>query len=236
MKKVFADPAGVIAALFLMVACALATTSTYALAEPFYKGKTVRILVPYSPGGGFDTNARVVARHLPKHIPGEPSMIVQNMPGGGGLVALNYFYSVAKPNGLMLAHLPHLTAFFEVSDVPQVKYKSEEFKWLGSTNSTVGPVVIRHDAPVKDLKELLDPKTPPLIIGASGETGTLSLGPRIVNEIFSRQVFKVVTGYRGTAPIRMAMERDDEGPQVTFAYFLFSDRGELTPPATFSKG
>ena len=121
MKKVFADPAGVIAALFLMVACALATTSTYALAEPFYKGKTVRILVPYSPGGGFDTNARVVARHLPKHIPGEPSMIVQNMPGGGGLVALNYFYSVAKPNGLMLSHLPHLTAFFEVSDVPQVK-------------------------------------------------------------------------------------------------------------------
>ncbi len=141
--------------------------STAVFGEEFYKGKTIRINVGAAPGGGFDTYARLIARHLPKHIPGKPNVIVENMPGGGGLIAANYMFNVSKPDGLTIGHILWTIPQMEFLGIPAVKYRSLDFEWLALANSSVITVAIRADAPIQSVEEWLNPKTPKLIFGCS---------------------------------------------------------------------
>ncbi len=186
----------------------VAGVSTPVSGAGFYEGKTIRINVGASPGGGFDTYARLIARHLPKHIPGKPSVIVENMPGGGGLIAANYMFNVSKPDSLTIGHILWTIPQMEFLGIPAVKYRSLDFEWLALANSSVITVAIRADAPAQSVEEWLNPKTPKLIFGCvSRGTLTCSL-PLALNSIFG-PISTIVPGYGGTAPIRAALMRKE---------------------------
>ena len=102
-------------------------------AQSFFAGKTVRIVVGLAPGGGFDTYARLLARHLSRHIPGNPAIIVENMTGGGGLIAANHLYRVAKPDGLTLAHVPGTLLLGQVLGQPGIEFDARKFEYIGAT-------------------------------------------------------------------------------------------------------
>src|SRR5262245_37895774 len=117
----------------LAAAVLLALTGSAPLeAQSFFTGKTVRIVVGPAPGGGFDTYARPLARHLGRHIPGNPAIIVENMTGAGGLIAANHLYRVAKPDGLTLAHVPGTLLLGQVLGQPGVEFDARKFEYIGA--------------------------------------------------------------------------------------------------------
>jgi hypothetical protein len=101
-------------------------------AAPFYEGKTVRIIVGYSPGGGYDAYSRLIARHLGKHIPGHPTVIVDNMPGAGSLIAANHIFRVAKPDGLSIAHFNGGHFFGQIFGQPGIEFDARKFEFIGA--------------------------------------------------------------------------------------------------------
>ena len=105
------------------------------MAADFYEGKTVRMVVMTTPGGGYDTYARAIARYLGKHIPGEPKIIVQNMPGGGGFIATNYVYNVAKPDGLTVLVTNSGVVLQQAVGMKGIKFDAKEFEWIGTPGS-----------------------------------------------------------------------------------------------------
>src|ERR1051325_624096 len=118
-------------ALFVFFFTALAVRRSYAQAQ-FYDGKIIRVIVGSSPGGGYDLWARLTARFIGKYIPGNPQVVVQNMPGGGGLVAANYVYAVSKPDGLTLGAFNPALYFDQLAGRPEVKFDWSKFTWIGS--------------------------------------------------------------------------------------------------------
>jgi len=177
-------------------------------AEPFYEGKTVKVMAVHPPGGGYDTYARLFARHLGKHIPGKPNVIVINMPGGSGLVGTNYVYNVTKPNGLTIVQPSWGVAQAQYLGFPGVKYDVNKFEWLGLVNAGPITVVVRKDSPIKTMDQWLDPKTQPLIFGCTS-VNSLTCGiPLAMNELFG-PTSKIVAGYQGTAPIRAALAQKE---------------------------
>jgi len=189
--------------LFLFIA-----VSGEAFGAEYYKGKTVRINVGSAPGGGFDTYARLVARHLSKHIPGNPSVIVENMPGAGGMIAANYIFNLAKPNGLTIAHINWSIPQMEFLGTPAVKYRSLEFEWLGLANSSVITVAVGKNSPIQKAEDWINPKTPQLIFACNARTDLTCATATAMNDIFG-PVSKVVPGFGGTSLMRAAVQRDE---------------------------
>ena len=128
--------------VFSTVIFFLVAAST-ALGEEFYKDKTLKIIVPYPPGGGWDTYARVTARNIVNHIPGHPSVIVQNMPGAGGLVGVNFVYNRVKPDGLTVGMFETLLAFLQLLKDPAVKFDVRKLSWLGAFKTRVSTCVAK---------------------------------------------------------------------------------------------
>jgi tripartite-type tricarboxylate transporter receptor subunit TctC len=183
-------------------------TRTKIFAADFYRGKTMRINVGSPPGGGYDTYARLIARHLPKHIPGKPKIIVENMPGASGLIAANYVFNVSKPNGLTIAHINYSIPQMEFLGNSAVKYRSLEFEWLGLANSSVITVAIGKHAPVQTVEDWIKPGTPPLIFACNTRTGLTCSTATALNDIFG-PISQVVPGYAGTATMRAAIMRKE---------------------------
>ena len=146
--------------LVLLVFVGIAAFPGSGLGRDFYKGKTVRILVGFTPGGGPDIRARLVARHWPRFIPGEPKMIVQNIPGAGGLIAVNSLYNVAKPDGLTLGNTARDTAILQLSEKVGVKYDLLKFVWVGSLRSEGNVAFIRASLPYQSLEDLRKAEKP----------------------------------------------------------------------------
>ena len=182
--------------------------SSVGLAASFYQGKTIRINVGSPPGGGYDTYARLLARHLPKHIPGKPKVLVENMPGASGLISANFFYNVAKRDGLTISHINYSVPQMEFLGNPAAKYKSMEFEWLGLANSSVITVAIGKHSAVQTVKAWLDPKTPPLVFACNSRIGLTCSTAAALNDIFG-PISKVVPGYAGTATMRAAIMREE---------------------------
>lgn len=172
--------------------------------ESFYEGKTVRLIAGGPPGGGYDAYARIFARHMGRYIPGNPNIIVQNMPGGGGLFAHNYLYNVARPDGLTFAQATWTIAQAEFLGFPGVEYDVTKFAWLGLATASIVTGAIRSDAPIQTIDQWLDPKTPPLIWGCTGKSSLTCSLPQALNDVFG-PISKIVRGYGGTAPVRQAM-------------------------------
>lgn len=178
-----------------------------------YQGKRVEILTHAPPGGTYDLNSRLLARHLPKHIPGNPSVIVRNMPGGGGLIQANYLFQRGKPDGTTIGLLASGVPQMEALGMPGIKYESRRFQWIGLIADTTFMVIARREAPVRTLEDLLDPNRPPLIVGTSGPPSNLHVIPAglnlVLEKIVGRSPFKLIPGYAGMAPLVSALERGE---------------------------
>jgi tripartite-type tricarboxylate transporter receptor subunit TctC len=136
--------------------------------EPYYKGKTIKIIVGFTPGGFYDRWARLFAQHLPKYIPGNPEMVVQNMPGAGGLISANHMYSVASPDGLTLGMISYGAYLDQLVGRKEVQYDVRKFLWIGSPEKSDVLLYMRADAPYKSIQDIRNAKEPP----KCGSTGT----------------------------------------------------------------
>src|SRR5499433_709341 len=132
-----------------------------AQAEPFYKGKQIRTIVGLSSGGGYDRAARMLARHIVKYIPGNPDVVVQNMPGASSVTAANYVWGVAKPDGLTIL-APHNNVYLgQLSGQKEVQFDLAKFQWIGSLENDDMMLFSRADASFKSMGEIVRAKEPP---------------------------------------------------------------------------
>ena len=190
--------------LGLVVLCvgALATTSGTA-GEP-YAGKTVRIVVGYPPGGGFDTYARLLARHLPQHIPGKPAVVVENMAGAASLIAANYSYRVARPDGLTIAAFHGNQVLGQVLGRAGVEFDARRFAWLGAPLREVTVCTIARRRGISGVGPWQASSTP-VRLGSTGVGGATHDAARLLQATLGLPIH-LVRGYRGTAEIRLAIE------------------------------
>ncbi|MGH7772277.1 MAG: Bug family tripartite tricarboxylate transporter substrate binding protein [Candidatus Binatia bacterium] len=174
---------------------------------PFYQGKIVRIVVGFTPGGFYDRWARLLARYMPKYIPGNPEIIVQNMPGAGGLIAANHVY-VGKPDGLLLGALGYGIYLDQLVGRNEVKYDVTKFHWLGSPERSDQLIYMRADAPYKSIEDMQKASEPPKC-GSTGTAGTDYILARLLEEAFPPLKIQTVTGYPGGSEIDIAVERGE---------------------------
>jgi tripartite-type tricarboxylate transporter receptor subunit TctC len=173
----------------------------------FFKGKQIKIIVGASAGAASDLYARAVANYLPKHIPGKPEIIAQNMPGGGSLTAANYVYSVAKPDGLTLGAVTAPIYFAQLLGRKEVQFDWAKFTWIGTPEENDELLFIRSDQPYKTLLDLRKAGEAPRC-GASGVGSTGFYIPKLIEEIFGARL-NVVTGYPGAADVDLAVEKNE---------------------------
>ena len=194
-----------------------------------YAGKTVTIIVGYKAGGGYDATARLLARHLPKHIPGKPTVIVQNMPGANSMIAANHVYNVAKPDGLTIGTFNRNLPVAQLTKVDGVKYDMTKFAWIGSAASECTILALRSDLPYKSVEELKKAKEP-LVIGATGPGANTYDFPLLLKEFLGLNL-KIVTGYQSSADIMLAIERKEvDGRAGSFTSIRpFIDRKLVRP-------
>lgn len=199
----------------LKLKLALAALAALPLALPLslgaqpqpYAGKTVTIIVGYKAGGGYDATARLLARHLPKYLPGKPTMIVQNMPGANSLIAANHVYSVAKPDGMTIGTFNRNVPIAQLTKVDGVKFDMTKFAWIGSAASEATILAIRSDLPYRTVEDLKNaPK--PIIIGATGPGANTYDFPLLLKEFLGLNL-KIVSGYSSSADIMLAIERKE---------------------------
>jgi len=174
-------------------------------APPFYEGKTIRIIVGYSAGGGYDTYARVVSRHMGKHIPGNPSMIVENMTGAGSLISANYLYKIAKPDGLTIGHFNGGLFFNQVMEQPGIEFDARKFEFIGAAVKEDCAFAFTKASGITSVEKWMASKTPVKM----GGVGPGAFAPdnviRIVKAALGLPI-QIITGYKGTADIRLACE------------------------------
>jgi tripartite-type tricarboxylate transporter receptor subunit TctC len=170
----------------------------------FYAGKQISLIVGATPGGGYDTQARLVARHLGKHLPGNPTIIVQNMPAAGSLAATNHIYNLAARDGTVMALVMRGMLLIKHWSPASVRFDLDKLNWIGSINSETAVTAAWHAAPQKTAKDLFDQE---LIVG--GTTGVdPETTPRLFNALLDTK-FKIINGYPGTTEIILAMERGE---------------------------
>ncbi len=178
--------------------------STPALGEEFYKGKTLQFVVGFSPGGGYDTYTRLIARHISKYIPGNPTPIVQNMTGAGSLIAANYIAKRARPDGLAGAIFNNSLIVQRSLGDKNIKIDFQKMGWVGAPSQGELVCMIMGFTGVKTLKDVLNTKKI-LKMGATRAGSTGHDIAAIMNKTMGTK-FKIITGYRGTATIRIALE------------------------------
>ena len=208
----------------------LAAIPLVGFAQPSpYAGKTVTIIVGYKAGGGYDATARLLARHLPKHIPGKPTIIVQNMPGANSMIAANHVYNVGKPDGLTIGTFNRNLPVAQLTKVDGVKYDMTKFAWIGSAASECTILALRSDLPYKSVEELKKAKEP-LVIGATGPGANTYDFPLLLKEFLGLNL-KIVTGYQSSADIMLAIERKEvDGRAGSFTSIRpFIDRKLVRP-------
>ncbi len=181
--------------------------SATALGEEFYKGKTILFIVGTSPGGGYDTYTRAVARHIGKYIPGNPTPIVQNMIGAGTLVSAHYIYSRAKPDGLTVGVWNSGLVLRQALGDRAIKFKGDKFGWIGAPSKGLLTCAVMGFTGLKTLKDVLNSKKPIKMGGSSPGFEAVDL-PKILNLTLGTR-FKVIPGYRGTSTLRFAMQKRD---------------------------
>ena len=175
---------------------------------PFYQGKTIRVLVGTPPGNLYDFWARLIVDHMGRHIPGNPSFIVQNMPGAGHVVAVNHLYTVAKPDGLTLigSVIPSLY-LNQLVGRSEIQFDWSKFGWIGSPARGNSQMYMRSDTPYKTIEDVRTAKEPPKC-GATGTGTTGFMVPRLLEETVNAK-FNIITGYKGGNEVDLAVERGE---------------------------
>jgi tripartite-type tricarboxylate transporter receptor subunit TctC len=171
----------------------------------FYRGKNVEMYIGYSAGGGYDVYARLVARHIGKHIPGNPNIIPKNMTGAGSLKLANWLYNVAPKDGTVIGMIGRGTGFDPLFGIKGAQFQGTRFNWLGSANDEVSVCVSWHTSDVKTFDDLL---THELIVGGTGASADTDQFPKIMNAVLGTKM-RIITGYPGGNDIGLAMERGE---------------------------
>jgi tripartite-type tricarboxylate transporter receptor subunit TctC len=175
--------------------------------EPFYQGKTIRVVVGFTSGGFYDRWSRLLARFVPKHLPGNPEMIVQNMPGAGGLIAANHVYTVARPDGLTIGMTSYGMYLDQMVGRKEVQYDVRKFHWVGSPEKSDVLVYMRSDAPYKSIEDIQKASTPPKC-GSTGTAGTDYILARLLEDTLGAKI-ETVLGYPGGSEIDLAVEKGE---------------------------
>jgi tripartite-type tricarboxylate transporter receptor subunit TctC len=178
-----------------------------AQSAPFYQGKTIRIVIGFTSGGLYDQYARILSRHMPKYIPGNPNIVVQNMPGAGSLTATNYVYGVAKPDGLTLGMVGSGIYLDQLLERQEAQFDVRKLVWLGSVDQRDLLLYIRADAPWKSVEDILAAKELPKC-GATGTSDLTSILANVMEETLGTKL-NVVRGYPGGAEIDLAVEKGE---------------------------
>ncbi|MDP2354626.1 MAG: tripartite tricarboxylate transporter substrate-binding protein [Beijerinckiaceae bacterium] len=173
--------------------------------ESFYKGKTINLVIGGTVGDGYDIYARLLGSYLTKHVPGNPRVIPQNLPGAGTLVAANYMYEVAPKDGTALGTVGGGTATGQLFKTPNFRIDPRRYNWIGSLNSEVGLVLAWHDQPFKKYQDILERE---FVVGGGGPTSGTVIFPLVLNRVVGAK-FKIIPGYKGTSDIALAMERGE---------------------------
>jgi tripartite-type tricarboxylate transporter receptor subunit TctC len=194
------------AGLALAALLAQAPAAAQPVAE-FYRGKTITMVVGTSPGGDYDLRLRMVARHIARHIPGNPTIIVNNMPGGGGLVVANWLAGIAPKDGTVMAAITQNLPVHQATGAAGIKFDVRTFNWIGNTTDTPNVINSWHTT---GIKTITDAMTRELILGATGTASGSFLYPHALNRLVGTK-FKIVTGYPGGNDINLAMERGEVG-------------------------
>ncbi len=210
-----------IARLACLVACLwLAPVKADPVAD-FYNGRTVTIIVSTSTAGGYDTLARAIARHIGKHVPGNPGFIVRNMPGAGGLTATNYLYSAAERDGSVIGLIQNNPPFEPLFGTTEARFDPRQFNWLGTPSVETAMVIVWHAVPVYSVDDLRRRET---IMGASGANSTPAFFARLINATLGTRM-KIIAGYPGQNDAFVAMERGElDGYPSVFYSALSSTR------------
>lgn len=180
----------------------------FAAADPvadFYRGKQVRLLIGYSAGGGYDTYARVLARHIGKHIPGNPTIVPQNMPGAGSLTLTNFLYNVAPKDGRVFGTVARGMAMEPLLGGEGTRFDATKFAWIGSLNNEVSVCASWHTSKVKTMEDL---RTKQLIVGGTGSGADTDTYPIVMSNLLDANI-KLISGYPGGNDILLAMERGE---------------------------
>jgi len=178
-----------------------------AQSESFYNGKTVRIIVGSTPGGFYDRWARLLSRYMPKHLPGNPNFVVQNMPGASSVVAANYVYNLPKPDGLTVVMPINSLHLDQIVGRREVKFDVRKFEYIGSQEKTPTMMYFRADSPIKSLGDIIQAKEPPKC-GSTGTASTAYIVSKLLLEAFKANTISV-TGYQGGSEIDLAVERGE---------------------------
>jgi len=191
----------------LTAALVLLITDTRVRADgvsDFYTGKTVNLVIGYAPGGGYDLYARTLARHMPRHIPGSPNIVVQNMPGAGSLKAANFLYTIAPKDGTTFGGFSRGAPIDPLLGRGEgVQFDPAKFGWLGSISNEVGVCAFRSAAGIKSFEDM---RTKPFVIGSTGAGADADVFPTVLRKMFKLPM-KVVAGYGSAAEIVIAIKR-----------------------------
>jgi tripartite-type tricarboxylate transporter receptor subunit TctC len=186
-------------------AVALAAAQNGAAAEDFYAGKTVDIIVGYGPGGGYDIYSRLIARHLGRHIPGNPTIVVQNMDGAGSLRAANYVLGSAPRDGSVIASANQSLPIYALAGGEGVRFDASKLQWLGSVEASNSVLVTFRSSGVATIADARDREVP---LGSTGVGSDSNLHATAINSMLSTR-FKIINGYKGGRDIQLAIERGE---------------------------
>ncbi|HXV82399.1 MAG TPA: tripartite tricarboxylate transporter substrate-binding protein [Candidatus Binatia bacterium] len=193
--------------VIFLIAFALLTGIAHAASDEFFKGKTIRLVVGTSAGGAMDEWARFLAPHLSRNIPGTPDIVVQNMPGGGTVIAANYIYNIAKPDGLTIGLVNPAIYVDQLIGAKEVKFDWPKLSWIGSPERIDQVLFIRSDFPQKTIDDLRKAPEAPRC-AATGRSGAGYFLPKLLEEGLSLKV-QMVVGYGGGGDMNLAMEKGE---------------------------
>jgi tripartite-type tricarboxylate transporter receptor subunit TctC len=216
---------------YLTVGCvlfALCLFPIYVSAAPYYEGKKLTIIVGFEPGGGYDRLARLLAKHLPKHIPGKPTVIVENMPGASSMISANYIYNIAKPDGLTICSFNQGIPFAQLQKAEGVKFDVTKFAWIGSAASEASVFTVRADAPYKNFDDMLKSKEA-IVFGSAGPGTQTHQFPILLRDLLGLKLKEVV--YPSGTAVLLSLERKEVDSYAAFYNSLRPsiDRGLVRP-------
>ena len=194
----------VLAAAVAALATAGATHANAASAEAFYKGKSLRLIVPSGAGGGYDVYSRLLARHLADHIPGHPSIVVENMPGASGILGTNWLYNIAPRDGTVLGSTFNTLLTEPLLGNVAAKYEPTQFEWVGSMNTQYNACTVWHTSSIRTIEDAMQRE---VRVSTTGLTGNSAKTPLMLNMLLGTK-FKVIAGYTTTG-MRLAVERGE---------------------------
>ncbi len=192
-----------------LVGCTVGLVATGAAAQDavasFYRGKTITIGVGFTAGGGYDLHARTLARHIGKHVPGNPNIVVKNVPGAAGLILANQLFNTAPKDGTEIATFDRAIPLEPLVAPERARFDTLKLNWIGSTDNDVSTCFSWHASPVKTFADVLKRE---LLVGGTGTGGNAHFYPKVLNAVLGAK-FKVIPGYPGSAEVLLAMERGE---------------------------